>query len=93
MKRHLGLISLLGSCTSWAVLVMMLLWGGLDPSSSQARLAQLANGSAFIIAFLSSITALIPVVKGPERLLGALAFTIGVLFILVFTGSVFVLIA
>jgi len=93
MKRHLGLISLIGGVISWLVLTMTLLAGGLDPSNSQAQAAQVANGSALVLAFLASILALIAILRGPQRVLGALGLAITALFLLVFTGSIFALLA
>ena len=91
VTKYFGKASLVGGITSWAILFASLLWGGLDPSISQAPILKAATVSALVIAFFAFILGLIALVRGPDRVFGALGLVLALLFLLYFTGFIFVI--
>jgi hypothetical protein len=93
MRRHLGRVSLAGAATSWALLVLALVSGGLDPPPGRTPLLRAATASALCLSLLALGTAILALARGPERASAALGLILSSLFLLYFTGFGFALAA
>jgi hypothetical protein len=89
LRRHLGRASLAGSIVSWAVLVLALVGGGLDPPASLTPLLHAATITALGISVVSLGLAILAIVHGPQRVAAAFGLGFSLLFVLSFTGSGF----
>jgi hypothetical protein len=79
-------MSLVGGVLSWAVLVLALVFGGLDPSPTRAPLLQVATLGALLVSVLALCLAIVALVRGPQRAAAAFGLVSSLLFLLYFTG-------
>ena len=92
MRRHLGLISLVGGALSWGALILALLAGGLDPSPARASSLQIVSMGALVTAAVSLCLGGIALARGPQRLAAAVGLGASLLFLLYFTGLGFAIV-
>lgn len=91
MTRQLGRASLLGGVLCWILLVLALVFGGLDPAPSRAPLLRAAMRAALGVALATLGLAIAALAKGPQRLSAAVGLALSLLFLLYFTGFGFAL--
>ena len=92
-RSRLGGISLVVALSSWAILVLVLLVGGLDPSSGSVGLLRMASVAALLAAIVALILGIGALVRGSQRLAAAFGLVVSLLFLLYFTGFGFALLA
>ena len=93
MRRRMGRISLVGGVSSWAALVLALVFGGLDPSAARAPVLQGVTMGALLVSALALCLAIVALVRGPQRTAAAFGLVVSLLFLLYFTGVGFGLVA
>jgi hypothetical protein len=84
--RHLGRIAFFAAASSWAVLGLTLVMGGISPDPSRVSLLKgLALGS-MTCAIVASGLAIVALVRGPQRGSAACGLALGLSYLLAFTG-------
>ncbi len=86
MSRHLGRASLVGGVLSWSLLMLALVFGGLDPLPAQSPFLQAASMGALLAAVVALCLAVIALARGPQRIAAVLGLAVSLLFLLYFTG-------
>jgi len=86
MRDHLGRVSVAGAVLSWSTLVVALVFGGLDPSPTDARRLKASLLSALCVAAISLGAAVVALVGGPQRIWATLGLVLALAFIVLFTG-------
>lgn len=91
MTESLGRISLLLAVATWAVFLVLPLWGGLDPSPSAAVYLRGAAAGTLALAVLSFGLAITALALGPQRVSAGVAVVLCVAFGMVFSGALYAL--
>jgi len=87
MKRWpLGPVSLAGSVAAWAILVLTLVSGGLDPRGAMVPLLRFATTSALVVSVLALGLGILAVFRGDQGVPAALGVGCSLLFLLMFSG-------
>ena len=87
MKRWpLGSASLAGSVAAWAILVLALASGGLNPRAAMAPLLRFATTSALVGSVLALALGIVAVFRGDQGVPAALGVGLSLLFLLMFSG-------
>jgi len=86
VNRKLGLLSASLGITAWPLLLLALVAGGLDSSGSINPRVFVYPAGFFALSAL--ILGLVGLIRGPQRILAALGFVAGILFVLSFVGLV-----
>jgi hypothetical protein len=81
-----GRVSLGAALIGWAALVVAMLFGGLDPSPSQAPLLKAASVAAFCVSAVALGLGVVALVRGQQRVAAAFGLGFSLIFLLLFTG-------
>jgi len=84
-----GYISLASSLVGWALAVLAIVSGGLDPGASLAPLLKLATATAFCASVLALGVGIAALVRGRQRAAAGFGVASSLLFLVLFTGAGF----
>lgn len=86
MGRFLGRTSLIEGILCWTLLVLPLVFGGLDPSPSMTPVLKIATLIALIAAVLGLCFGVAALIRGQQRPSALVGLGLSVVFLLYFTG-------
>lgn len=89
--RHFGRIAFFAAASSWAVLALTLLMGGISPDPSRANLLRSLALGSMVAAIAALVLAIVALVRGPQRGSAACGLALGLLYLVAFTGAGFAL--
>ena len=87
--RHFGRIAFFAAASSWAVLGLTLVMGGISPDPSRLGLLKNMALGSMLCAVAASALAIVALVRGPQRGSAACGLALGLLYLLAFTGAGF----
>jgi hypothetical protein len=87
--RHFGRIAFFAAVSSWAVLGLTLVMGGISPDPSRLGLLKNMAMGSMLSAVAASALAIVALVRGPQRGSAACGLALGLLYLLAFTGAGF----
>jgi len=90
---HAGRLSIICGALSWIALACALIYGGLGPTVSETWLLRALSSGSAIMAAIGALLAIFALVRGPQRISGALGLILTAAFLLTFTGALFGLIS
>jgi hypothetical protein len=82
-----GHISLASSLVGWALVVLAILSGGLDPDTSLGPVLKLATATAVGVSVLALGFGIAGLVRGRQRAAAAFGVASSLVFLLLFTGA------
>ena len=88
MQRHLGLVSLLIILACWLLYIGSLFVGGIDPTPILAQKLIHLGLLSVCLVLLAMMLSVVALVRGPQHLAAALAFALGLLYLLAVTGVI-----
>jgi uncharacterized BrkB/YihY/UPF0761 family membrane protein len=90
MTRHAGRIALAVALLAWCVMMLTLMTGGLDPPPHLRSILQWGNMAAVLMALTALCSSVIALARGPQRIAGGFGLAVSLLFLLYWTGFLFV---